>query len=526
MANGNWYSGITGATGGFIPQTPRQESETILRQQVRGAEGVIKSREEEEAARKRREFDATPVAPTQGQAELFAQAGTVPAPAPAPLPAQAPQAVPPLYPTPEMGTLAGQGVTAPQVTPQFTPQGPTSLTGAPPMPTTGPTAPSRDALGMASMPVSDELQAQRDRDARLIPSSVLDTFTEEEKRRMDQELKIAGAKQGIAGRTIIKSLQKQGMTDEEIKSAIGADQNPNMSKSQAVTKLKELQNKKRMQGASTKIAKQSERIEKEAEYNEDGSPANTEAKWSNIEAELATTGDDPLGEPLSSFLSEADKRLINNTRGKVASGASTGGGMKRVNKILMDAKKKAGRVMLKRQATEAREAANNATKRIELAEKNYQQGIKEFNAREAAKVKAAEKASKEKGEIRETEIERQNRLDQEKKAETQRKAELEAEKAEIERQKDQVSLQIKELDAIAKQIKAYNDADKPEEMYSDKQYQELLERQGQILYGLKTANTGEAPPAPTAQVQEVERATADGKIAIFDSNTKKFLRYK
>ena len=266
----------------------------------------------------------------------------------------APQAVPPLYPTPEMGTLAGQGVTAPQVTPQFTPQGPTEV-GAQGLPT--PTISENQQIDTEMGVIADKMGLTGDERDRFI-------------REQGQQNKIASAKQGIAGRTIIKSLREQGMEDIDIKKAIGADQNPNMSKSQAVTKLKELQNKKQMQGASTKIAKQSERIEKEAEYNEDGSPANTEAKWSNIEAELATTGDDPLGEPLSSFLSEADKRLINNTRGKVASGASTGGGMKRVNKILMDAKKKSTRTRLNREAKEAKSKATIQEKNIESLIKN------------------------------------------------------------------------------------------------------------------------------------------------------------
>jgi len=237
-------------------------------------------------------------------------------------------------------------------------------------PTTPPTplssdVPSREQLAKPGTAMYDAMNENQQIDMQTANIADKMGLTGEERdrfiREQSQQGKIASAKEGIAegvaGRSIVKSLQKQGMTEEEIRSAIGADQNPNMSKSQAVTKLKELQNKKQMQGASPKITRQSEKIA--------GMDDEDSIRFMEMEDALSGTGDDPLGETLSSQMTPSQRKEYDRLRTKVADRRAHKEDFTRMDNLLKRSKNKSTRTRLNREAKEAKSKATTQEKNIE-----------------------------------------------------------------------------------------------------------------------------------------------------------------
>jgi hypothetical protein len=80
-----------------------------------------------------------------------------------------------------------------------------------------------------------------------------------------------------------------------------------------------------------------------------------------------------------------------------------------------------------------------------------------------------------------------------------------------------------ELEGIQKRMKKYEDAKNEKDkakIMSEEQYAGYQSRSGEILGQMQNMNR------PQGEQQELERVTADGRIAIFDANTKQFIRYK
>jgi hypothetical protein len=178
------------------------------------------------------------------------------------------------------------------------------------------------------------------------------------------------AQERLAGKKIISSLTQQGMTEDEIRKAIGADTSPNMTQAEAVRKLKEVQKQKQMQTSDARTAKQSEAIAGMEERGAEGEAMNDAARFVDLERGWSGTGADPLGETLESQMTKSQKREFGRLRDKVANDRARDGDFKRMEKMLADAQLKSERSVLKRQAQDEKEALNLAGKRALTAEKN------------------------------------------------------------------------------------------------------------------------------------------------------------
>ena len=185
-------------------------------------------------------------------------------------------------------------------------------------------------------------------------------YTPEEAKKFEQESFMAQKKQNMAERRIVGALEKQGMTEAEMRTAIGADENPNMSRSQAFTKLKELQKKKQMQGADSRTAKQTEKIM--------GMDDPDAERFRALEDAWSGTGEDDLGQPLETYMNDSQRKEFGRLRGKVADGRAREGDFTRMENILKQATSKSGRAASKRDAETEQATIAQATKEAQTKE--------------------------------------------------------------------------------------------------------------------------------------------------------------
>jgi hypothetical protein len=262
-------------------------------------------------------------------------------------------------------------------------------------------------------------------------------------REQSQAQTVKEAKAGIGARTLIKSLQREGMTNEEIKKAIGGTEGK--TKSQVQSELQRVQrdraSQRRIQSEDTRISEQSNVIAGMEERDDQGVAMNDAARFVDMERTLSGSGADPDGEPLMNSLTASQKREFNRLRDKVASDRARGNDFSRLEKFVTDAELKANRKYLKAQ-----------------------------------------------------EQERKSTL-----AAAQKKAQTDEEKA-------WVGNMIKEADALKDTEKEYLEADKKtrEEMMTPEQFRELQNRRGQIMGQIGQFNQGKVQ-APQGEAPQDNR---------------------
>jgi len=283
-----------------------------------------------------------------------------------------------------------------------------------------------------------------------------------DEQRMKQEMNIAVAKAGIGARAIIASLTKQGMSESDLRSQVD---NALKDKGgiQGASKMDALAVLNKINMSRQSRPQDMAKIEERAINN---SKYETDETGKQIPANAAAWAKDRMAE-LDSFVPEGfpDKGL----------------------KDYMD---KGEYAQLQRTL---RLASNNTRgsavdTAMKLAESNIQ---------------------KAKG--------RANRDYQKKVVSEARKAAQNADERKL------VDDLKGELEGIQKRMKKYedtrNEKDKAKIM-SAEQYAGYQSRSDEILGQMQNMNR------PQGEQQELERVTADGRIAIFDANTKQFIRYK
>ena len=191
--------------------------------------------------------------------------------------------------------------------------------------------------------------------------------------------KMAEAKAGVGARTVISSLEKEGMTRDEIKKAIGGTEGK--SKAQALSELNRLQRSRaKARGDGGLDNKIRDRVVEGARFDTDEAgneiPQNTEGRAKQFMDRADNLGPDPQSETsIYDGMKPSEKRQYDRTIASMSQGTKNPNAERKLADLIDRAEEGAERKYLKKQADREQNALTLASKRAQTADDNAQRQL-------------------------------------------------------------------------------------------------------------------------------------------------------